>query len=269
MKRIQRKLWTLIFIPLTLGLVAMGLSSSHLTKLVKGWGSNFHSLNPTNSQGDLMDKLKAIIKEQPEEKKSYYPKMEQLDEFYIITLLPEQLEVALVRGELNQDGVNGGFFDPNLRPLGVVIIQGEQVADRVSYRPPRSVLVLDQGRAEIIPRVEQARDLGPVEFALGAGPLLLPQIGHEEGFLTDVMNSARSRTAVGITEDNLVKLVSTARNTTIQELAAFMEAIGCVQAMNLDGGGSVSLNWQGESLLKGRAISTALVIKNNTEKKDN
>ena len=79
------------------------------------------------------------------------------------------------------------------------------------------------------------------------------------------------RTAVGITEDkNLVLVTVDGREEssvgmTLNELASFMKEIGCVEAMNLDGGGSSVMYVQGEivnspSIKGGIAISNAFTV---------
>ena len=102
--------------------------------------------------------------------------------------------------------------------------------------------------------------------ALGCGPRLL-DAGEvcvnptAEGFSEAKILSMRAmRSAVGITKDNQLLLVTCAR-ATVKELAGVMRALGAWDAMNLDGGASSSLWAQGKYLTKpGRDISNALMI---------
>ena len=79
------------------------------------------------------------------------------------------------------------------------------------------------------------------------------------------------RTAIGITEDkNLVLITVDGREEnsigmTLTELAGFMKSIGCVEAMNLDGGGSSVMYVKGNivntpSIKGGIAISNAFTV---------
>ncbi|MDW7673798.1 MAG: N-acetylmuramoyl-L-alanine amidase [Bacillota bacterium] len=197
----------------------------------------------------------------PPQPKGRPPKFEEINGYNVITAEPDQLEVALVKGKLPRDGINGGYLDGNLNPLGITIINGKIIADRVPWRAPRTVFVIDKGKAEIVTAVEKASDLAGVDYALGAGPLLVPNINHNEEFQDDIMKSSRPRSAIGITDEGLVKIVATRHNVALAALATFIRSIGCIKAMNLDGGGSVNLKWQNKDIIKGGAISTAILIK--------
>ena len=66
------------------------------------------------------------------------------------------------------------------------------------------------------------------------------------------------RTAAGIGSDGKLILVS-ASAASIQQLREIMLALGCVEAMNLDGGGSVGLYYNGEfKAIPGRPLTTVL-----------
>lgn len=192
--------------------------------------------------------------------KTQYPTYEHFANYDVITAQPEQLKVSLIKGKLSKNGINGGYFDSSLNPLGIVIIDGKIIADRVSHRPPRAVFVIDgKGKAKIIPSVAKASLLN-VKYALGAGPNLLPEISQTEEFQPDIMNSTRPRSAVGITKDGLVKLVCT-NEMTLTQLSKVMRDIGCIEAMNLDGGGSSQMYYK-KTIRNGdgRKLSTAIEV---------
>ena len=79
------------------------------------------------------------------------------------------------------------------------------------------------------------------------------------------------RTAIGYTKDNdMIMLVADGREghsvgLTLMELADFMQSLGCVNAINLDGGGSTVMYVNGSIVNRpqqtgGIALSNALVI---------
>ncbi|WP_088892141.1 phosphodiester glycosidase family protein [Leptolyngbya ohadii] len=102
--------------------------------------------------------------------------------------------------------------------------------------------------------------------AVGAGPQLLPTLTLEqEGFLTqengtvirDALGYDRpnARSAVGLTAQGDVVLVMVAKQpdnpasgVSLPALAEFMKSIGVTQALNLDGGGSSSLYYNGKTI---------------------
>lgn len=184
------------------------------------------------------------------------PRHEKLATCDVITAKAEQLKIASVKGKLIADGINGGYFDATLSPLGAVTIDGKAIASGLSYKPPRAVFTLTGDKADIV-----KADNAKADYALGAGPILLPAVAIDEGFQDDIMTSNRPRSAVGITSDGLVKLVAT-DNMTLRQLSKLMTDLGCIKAMNLDGGGSTHMRFGGSTVRGGgRAISTAIVIR--------
>lgn len=89
--------------------------------------------------------------------------------------------------------------------------------------------------------------------AIGGGPRLVKDgkifiTSHEERFQPDIVNGRAPRTAVGLTADNQLLMVTVngrkrdvSIGMTLTELAELMIDLGAVDAMNLDGGGSATL----------------------------
>lgn len=88
--------------------------------------------------------------------------------------------------------------------------------------------------------------------AIGAGPTLVKGgsifiTTKIEDFGSDVSGGRAPRTAVGLTKDNQLLLVtvdgrqSHSAGLNLLELALFMQELGAVEAMNLDGGGSTEM----------------------------
>ena len=118
-----------------------------------------------------------------------------------------------------------------------------------------------------------------VETAIGGGPVLIQQgkvviTNEEENMFTGkAINDKHPRTAMGYTKDNkLIILVIEGRNeraggaTLIQE-AQILKDLGCVEALNLDGGGSSCLLINGKETIKPsdkegqRAVPAVFIIK--------
>ena len=83
------------------------------------------------------------------------------------------------------------------------------------------------------------------------------------------------RSAIGYTRDNNLIIVAvdgregSSIGLTLNELASLMKSLGCVNAINLDGGGSTVMYVNGEIVNKppqpgGIAISNAVVISKKT-----
>ncbi len=125
--------------------------------------------------------------------------------------------------------------------------------------------------------------------AVGGGPGLLPEITSEqEGFVDksngrDAIgtNQPSSRSAVGISDDGNIVLVMVAQKPnvrlaksgmTLPELADFMKTLGVKKAMNLDGGSSSSLYYNGKTVYGKlnilrkpiqRPVKSVLLVKEN------
>jgi len=104
-----------------------------------------------------------------------------------------------------------------------------------------------------------------VPEGLGAGPRLVRdgQVSldpYGEGFHSaEVLNGVAMRSAVGINSTGWLLMVTT--QASIPQLAHIMKALGCSQAMNLDGGSSSGLWARGRYLRRpARYLSNALVI---------
>jgi hypothetical protein len=197
--------------------------------------------------------------------------------------------------------INAGFFDPqNGLTTSHVMIAGQPAADpRQNPRlieNPNLTDYLPQilGRSELriylcrgIQRLAIAPHTDPVlagcqlRDAVGAGPRLLPEITAEaEAFLgpgRDALgfNQPNARSAVGIKANGdliwvmAAQIPGRSRGLSLPELAALLRHQGAEQGLNLDGGSSSSLYYQGhthpgrvnaQGEPVSRAIKSALVL---------
>jgi hypothetical protein len=179
--------------------------------------------------------------------------------------------------------INAGFFDPqNFKTTSYIIQDGEIVADpqeneRLIGNPElqeQLPAILNRsewrrydcsGKIEytIALRQDPIRDRCTLQDAIGAGPQLLPTLtAGAEGFITkagdrlirDAIGTQQrnARSAVGILANgDLVFVVvaqkpelTTPSGMTLAELAAFLQELGVVEALNLDGGSSSGLYYQ-------------------------
>lgn len=119
-------------------------------------------------------------------------------------------------------------------------------------------------------------DWEKIDGATGGGPMLVEDgetAIDEEGFAASAFVAARHpRTAVGRTAEGDVWLVAVdgrspfSIGASLPEMAAIMRRLGCVEAMNLDGGGSTTLAAVGLTLNRPsdgreRPVATALVVR--------
>ncbi len=182
--------------------------------------------------------------------------------------------------------INGGYFDPvNHKTTSFIIQQTKIVADprfneRLVDNPD-----LKQYLGKIFNRAEFRRytcgkstrydiqlhstpipENCTLMESLGAGPSLLPQntsvteafTAYQDGSkIRDAIgtDSLNARSAVGINPNGDVILVMVAQKPkkpldsgiSLPELANFLSSLGATKAMNLDGGSSASLYYQGQN----------------------
>ena len=204
--------------------------------------------------------------------------------------------------------LNAGFFDPaNQKSTSHVVIQRKLVADPKENERLVNNPNLKPYLSQIFNRAEFRRYLcgqtnrysialhsqSPpagcrLVDAIGAGPSLLPELTlAKEGFVDNAnkrdalgSNQPNARTAVGITRDGGVLLVMVAQKpsapansgVSLPALADFMKTLGADQAMNLDGGSSSSLYYNGKTFygkvdLEGnpikRPVKSVLLVQEN------
>lgn len=104
-----------------------------------------------------------------------------------------------------------------------------------------------------------------VEYATSAGPALILDgqididLDYEQFTEAKIRTQSAARSAIGYTKDNELILVTT--TATIDELADLMLYLGCYEAMNLDGGASSGLWYNGSYKREpGRLISNIIYV---------
>lgn len=99
-------------------------------------------------------------------------------------------------------------------------------------------------------------------MAVGGGPVLLQNSevlitnNQEQKFSGKAINDKHPRTAIGYTKTHVIILVVEGRNkgiadgANLTELATIMKDLGCIEALNLDGGGSSCMLINGKPTIK-------------------
>ena len=176
--------------------------------------------------------------------------------------------------------INGGFWKENGTPSGILKIRDTWYGTPV--KPRGAVGWADYGETVIMDRVvttcslEECQDTNwiavvPVteppdtsveqwqkmDYIVGGAPLLIQngeiiQDFTPEGTLKSFIVNRHPRTAVGVDQNGVWSFVvidgrfwGLLGGMTMRELADFMARLGCVKAVNLDGGGSSTmvLDW--------------------------
>ncbi|MEZ4969627.1 MAG: phosphodiester glycosidase family protein [Flavobacteriaceae bacterium] len=145
--------------------------------------------------------------------------------------------------------VNGSYFDTSNGGSTTFLKENGSIVNHTRpgfdwYRENAGFAINASGGVSIIQKPASGWASVDDSTLMVSGPLLLMD-GEALNQSKNAFNDNRHpRTAVGITkEGNLINVVvdgraSEAHGVSIEELTILMKALGCVNAMNLDGGGS-------------------------------
>lgn len=160
--------------------------------------------------------------------------------------------------------VNGTFFDKQtLKPIGDIVIEGRLVHKGLMG----TALAITPDNRAIMRRVTwgHAEDWSAYETVLACGPTLVKDgvidIDVErERFRDPHVLGAGCRSACGLTSGGKLKLVSVTSAVRLEKIAQMMLALGCENAMNLDGGASTAMYYRGQTIVPaGRELTNVLV----------
>jgi uncharacterized protein YigE (DUF2233 family) len=178
-----------------------------------------------------------------------------------VVVLDERLEPWCARHGVREALVGGFFTRPEGVPLGEVRTHGierEHVPVDAPWHTVRACVHVEGGTARIARRDRIAP--APRGDLLQAGPLLVAdgEVAYDEerddeGFRAaahqfdpDPTVGRHPRAAIGLSEGRIFAVACDGRSAreaglTLHELACLMVALGCREALNLDGGGSTAL----------------------------
>ena len=146
---------------------------------------------------------------------------------------------------------------------GFVVYMGEGFASTSYFRTPSvgasvSTEYYLQNRAYLANGVEDSFPVEDLVGVLSGAPRLV-----EKGAICTTLEAGfqvTPRTAVGTLADGKLVIVSTSA-ASIQQMRELMLQLGCVDALNLDGGASTALAYQGKILRSaGRPLTTTLQV---------
>lgn len=146
---------------------------------------------------------------------------------------------AVMRRTRGMAGVNGGYFDPQDAPLGLLISDGKQIAPLRKARLLSGVIVVTKGRVELLRYAEYSSKKN-VTAALQCGPFLVDGSRAVAG-LNATRSARRSFILTGGADRAAIGFCS---SVTLAELGDILATPGIVpdlkvqRALNLDGGSS-------------------------------
>jgi len=164
-----------------------------------------------------------------------------------------------------QAAITGTYFDKGTRrPVGDIVIDGHLV----HFGGMGTAIAFGEEGVDCI-RLPKSRhvDWSEHRAAVAGGPLLVwggfakPFPGGEGFGDPHVFARSAPRAAVGVTADNHLLLVVTVTGTSLTRLAVAMRDLGAVYALNMDGGASTGLWYEGGTIrAPGRRLTNVLCV---------
>jgi hypothetical protein len=159
--------------------------------------------------------------------------------------------------------INGTFFHLRTkRPIGDLVIGGTHL-----HHGKLRTAFFVHGPFAFITTIPKGADLtGKVDALLACGPRLLTDgrvtvYPKAEGFRDARLFRPARRSVLGITKGGKVVMAVIVTPVTLSHAAQILKALGCVDAMNLDGGGSSALYCAGRYFVRpSRPLVTALMV---------
>jgi hypothetical protein len=136
-------------------------------------------------------------------------------------------------------GVNGGYFDPEFKPIGVRISDGETFSPLRRARMITGILLQSDRGVDVI-RVSEFSHAKKISAAIQSGPFLVEASRHVRG-LNDSQRARRSFAGIADTDRAVLGICSDVSLAELANILATMPVAGNFRirrAMNLDGGSS-------------------------------
>ncbi len=161
--------------------------------------------------------------------------------------------------------ITGTFFcTRSLMPTGDIVVEGNRVHTGCIGT---GVCVTPDNRVEFIPYSTGHKNRWQgYDTVLCAGPTLVANgkmhlMPRDQGFHDPALFGAKRRTAVGVTASNRLLLVAVDTPVQLRTLAKIMMHLGAVNAVDLDGGSSTALHYNGRTVSRpGRSLTNLLVV---------
>ena len=157
---------------------------------------------------------------------------------------PEGADLAAVmRRTHGVAGVNGGYFDPENAPVGLLVSEGKLVAPFRKARLLSGVMVVTKGRFELLRSAEYSARKSATA-ALQCGPFLV-DAGKPVAGLNDTRSARRTFVFTSGSDRGAIGFSSAVTLAELGEILAAPE-LKVHRAMNLDGGSSSAFWFSGE-----------------------
>jgi len=163
--------------------------------------------------------------------------------------------------------INGTYFDTHThKPVGTIVIERELVNNGSTG----IAVCIDKDNQvtfhHLSGKLGSNIDWSPFESVICSGPSLITEGEVElnprgEGFKDPAVYNSNRRSAIGLTPYNKLLFVTVKSKVTLKKLSFIMKDLGCIYAVNLDGGTSSALYYRGTHITKtSRKMSNVILV---------
>ncbi|WP_027057137.1 phosphodiester glycosidase family protein [Mesorhizobium loti] len=138
--------------------------------------------------------------------------------------------------------INGGMYHPDLRPVGLYVERGQEMANVKTGSgtgnfslQPNGIFYISQGKAAVRATRDFVRKRPSTEYATQSGPMLVVDGKLHPKFQSDG-TSRKTRDGVGVRKDGVAVFAISNGTVNFHSFARlFRDALGCDNALFLDG----------------------------------
>jgi len=172
---------------------------------------------------------------------------------------------SMVKRSQSVAAVNGTFFcTQTFKPVGDIVIDGKL---RNAGRFGIALAITPDNKVRFIRTpTGYSVDWSGYETVIACGPRLVKngvaQVNAvSEGFKDSHVLGSATRSAIGLTGNNELLIISTHEGVTLDKLSHIMASLSCKEAMNLDGGASTAIAYHGKVLISpGRELTNIIAV---------
>lgn len=180
---------------------------------------------------------------------------------------PVQSFRRFIKQYMPSAAINGTYFDTvTYKPVGTIVIKGKLVNNGCIG----IAVCIDEDNQVTFHHINGKSgskiDWSPFSGALCSGPSLIAEgklelYPRDEGYKDPSIYKNNRRSAIGITGYNKLLLVTIKQSVSLRSLAYVLKELGCVYAVNLDGGGSSALYYKGKYITStSRTLSNVILV---------
>lgn len=255
------------------------VSIPYETRSVAAWGPNFSSFGPMQFSGKATstDGKSVVLSGINQEANGNMVVLNTPAAGRAISKQPAVHLVLIMPDKLPPTGTIKATVDAVLTETTSTNIPDERAVLVLGGTSAAAMRTIPRGTVLEIRTQLTGFDAEKATCAVGGGPIVLrnnqivAKTGNE-GFKSDIVVGRHPRSAIGRTADGDIWLVAVegrqpkvSRGMTLTELGQLMTRLGCVDAMNLDGGGSTTMAVNGIAVNRGsdgalRSVSNGLLL---------